>query len=68
MLDDRAIDRMDEHGLRQYIKTLHEALRHVGAAMGQAEQIIRQSSTPPKSNGSDPALELARAMISGGRT
>lgn len=33
MLDDKALARMDQNGLRAYIRSLHEALAHVGGAI-----------------------------------
>lgn len=53
MLTDQDLARMNADGLREYIKTLHQALDHVGTAAIQAQRFINQSTTPtPKSNGS----------------
>ena len=66
MLTDQQLARMNADGLREYVRTLHQALAHVSTASIQAQQFIDQSTTPTKANGSaapSVAVEaLARAL------
>ena len=52
MLNDRALDRMSEDGLREYVRVLHETLTHIFGSVGAAHSHLQQSSTSaPKANG-----------------